>query len=64
MRKFLSINKDISALDAISSIKDFVGESVPVIDKPSKHIVGVITESDLFSALLSAEVERNKEELG
>lgn len=63
-KDFLFLHRETNALEAIESIKDFVGESVPIIDKKSKQIVGVITESDLFSALLSAEKERNKEELG
>ena len=44
-------------LDAIDLIKDFVGDrinnswSVPVVDN-NNNIVGIVTESDLFNALL------------
>ena len=48
--------------EAIELIKDFVGESVPVIDD-NNYIIGIITESDLFGQLLSAENRRKKEEL-
>ncbi len=64
IKKFLYLEKDTNALEAIDTIKDFVGESVPILDKTNNQIIGVITESDLFNALLSAESERNKEELG
>ena len=49
-------------LDAIDLIKDFVGESVPVVDN-NNNIVGIVTESDLFNQLLIAENIRKKEEL-
>ena len=39
-----------------------VGESIPVIDE-KEYILGIISESDLFNALLIAEKERNEEEL-
>ena len=60
--KYLSIKSDTSVFEAIELIKDFVGESVPVIDD-NNYIIGIITESDLFGQLLSAEKRRKKEEL-
>ena len=48
--------------EAIDKIKNFVGESVPVIES-NQRMVGVITESDLFNELVSAENSRKKEEL-
>ena len=39
-----------------------MGESVPVVDN-KKNIIGVVTESDLFNQLLSAESIRKSEEL-
>ena len=61
--KYLSLSSNNSVLEAIDIIKDFVGESVPVVDD-NGHIIGAITESDLFSSLLKAEKNRNEEELG
>ena len=49
-------------LEAIDKIKNFVGESVPVIES-NQRMLGVITESDLFNELVSAENSRKKEEL-
>ena len=60
--KYIYLNKENSILESIELIKDFVGESVPVVDD-KKNILGVITESDLFNQLLIAEKVRNKEEL-
>ena len=44
---FLSINENNNVLEAIELIKDFVGESVPIIDEHN-NLKGIITESDLF----------------
>ena len=60
--KFLFLDENNSVLEAIDIIKDFIGESIPIIDQ-NKCIIGVITESDLFNQLLIAEKIRNKEEL-
>ena len=61
--KYLFLKEENNVLEAIDKVRNFVGESIPVINK-SKEITGVISESDLFSALLTAEKERNEEELG
>ncbi len=61
-KKYLSLNENKNILEAIEKIKDFVGESVPVVDN-KKNIIGVVTESDLFNQLLFAEKIRKKEEL-
>jgi len=60
--KFLFLDENNSVLEAIDIIKDFVGESIPIVDQ-NKCIIGVITESDWFNQLLIAEKIRNKEEL-
>ena len=59
---FLSLNENQNILEAIDLIKDFVGESVPVVDN-NNNILGIVTESDLFNQLLIAENIRKKEEL-
>ena len=61
-KKYLFLNNNDSILEAIDKIKNFVGESIPVIDE-SGSILGIISESDLFNELLMAEKERNDEEL-
>ena len=59
---FLCLNEKNNVLESIEKIKDFVGESIPVIGE-DKRMLGVITESDLFNQMLSAENSRKKEEL-
>ena len=41
-----------SVLQGIEACKDFVGESIPVINKETNTLIGIITESDLFKAYL------------
>ena len=41
-----------SILQGIETCKDFVGESIPVINQETNTLVGIITESDLFKAYL------------
>ena len=59
---FLSIKSNNNVLEAIELIKDFVGESVPIINE-NQIILGIVTESDLFTELLKAEKVREDEEL-
>ena len=61
-KKFIFLNSTDTILEAIDRIKNFVGESIPVKDNKG-YIQGIISESDLFNALLVAEKERNEEEL-
>ena len=61
-KSYLSLNEKQNIFDAIYLIKDFVGESIPVVDNLN-NIVGIVTESDLFNQLLIAENIRKKEEL-
>ena len=41
-----------SVLQGIETCKNFVGESIPVINKDANTLTGIITESDLFTAYL------------
>ena len=49
----LSIKQDASLLQAIEVASQFVGESIPIIDRDTNEMVGVVTEADLFSLYLS-----------
>ena len=46
----MSLISSDTVLDAIDKVKDFVGESIPIVDDKGK-ILGIISESDLFNAL-------------
>ena len=61
-QNYLFLNSNDTILQAIDKVKDFVGESIPVIEE-NGNILGIISESDLFNSLLMAEKERNEEEL-
>ena len=61
-KKYLFLDSSNTILQAIDKVKNFVGESIPVINNEG-FILGIISESDLFNALLIAEKERNEEEL-
>ena len=61
-KNYLFLNVSDTVLEAIDKVKDFVGESIPIVDDKG-YILGIISESDLFNALLMAEKERNEEEL-
>jgi len=52
--KFLKINDNEDLSKTIEKCRDFVGESVPVIDDKGR-IIGVFSESDLFISYLEAE---------
>lgn len=58
--KPLLIHSDLSVLDAIKIASDFVGESIPIIDRTNNRLQGVITESDLLKAYLSIQKETQK----
>ena len=59
--KFLKINDNEDLSKTIEKCRDFVGESVPVIDDKGR-IIGVFSESDLFISYLEAEKFRAEEE--
>jgi hypothetical protein len=46
---------DDSLGHAMQTVSDFVGESVPIIDADSRHLLGVITEGDLFKAVIDVQ---------
>ena len=48
----LILYKDTSVLQGIEACKNFVGESIPVINNENMHMEGIISEANLFSAYL------------
>ena len=60
----ISIKHDASLLQAIEVASNFVGESLPVINRDTGHLLGVVTEADLFGLYLGlqnrvADLERS-----
>ena len=57
--KPIILNSNISLLDSIKKLSNFVGESVPIIDKQSKKLIGIISENDVLAAYLEISDEIN-----
>lgn len=51
----MSIKSDASLLQAIEVASDFIGESIPVVDRSSQKMIGIVTEGDLFTAYLATQ---------
>ena len=51
--KPLSIKHDASLQQAMEVASGFVGESIPVVDRGTRMLCGVVTEADLFQLYLS-----------
>jgi CIC family chloride channel protein len=49
----ISIKSDASLQQAMEIAVDFVGESIPVIDRISGRLIGIVTEADLFRDYLA-----------
>ena len=47
-----SIKHDASLQQSIEIASKFVGESIPVVNKETKEMLGVVSEADLFQAYL------------
>jgi len=52
-KEALSIKHDSSLQQAIEVASDFVGESIPIINRDTEEFLGVVTEADLFQLYLS-----------
>jgi len=56
------LNIDESLQHAMHTVSNFVGESVPIIDRETRELLGVITEGDLFKAVIDVQsTVRHKE---
>ena len=50
--KPIILDANISLLDAIKKLSNFVGESIPIIDKNDKKFIGIVSENDVLAAYL------------
>jgi CBS domain-containing protein len=48
--------------DAMKALSTFVGESIPIVDATTQRLTGVITEGDLFQAVLAVQSAIRHEE--
>ena len=49
------LNHDASVLQAMEVASNFVGETIPVIQQENGHMVGVVSEADIFDAYLATQ---------
>ena len=48
----ISIKSDASLQQAMEIAVEFIGESIPIIDRDTNEMLGIITEGDLFKDYL------------
>ena len=58
--KPLVLNSELSLMSSIEKLSKFIGESVPVIEKSSKKLLGIISENDVLDAYLKISYEINQ----
>ena len=46
----LIIDKNSNVNEVIKTLSDFVGESVPIIDKKNNILLGIISENDVLNS--------------
>ena len=49
------LNHDASLLQAMEVASNFVGETIPVVNKENGQLVGVVSEGDIFNAYLTTQ---------
>ena len=47
-------------MSSIEKLSKFIGESVPVVEKSSKKLLGIISENDVLDAYLKISYEINQ----
>ena len=60
MKKPLIIDPKSNLLEVIKSLSTFVGESIPIVDKDTKKMHGIISENDVLVAYLKISDEINQ----
>ncbi len=53
-----------SLADAMIKVANFVGESIPIVNKETGVLLGTVTEGDLFNAVIGVQGEITKQERG
>ncbi|XDZ64937.1 chloride channel protein [Alphaproteobacteria bacterium LSUCC0684] len=51
----ISIKHDASLMQAIEIASDFVGESIPVLNRETGEMIGIVTEGDIFQLYLKTQ---------
>ena len=60
IKKPLIIDQKTNLLEVIKSLSNFVGESIPIINKHTNEMIGIISENDVLGAYLEISEEINQ----
>ena len=60
VKKPLIIEPQSNLLEVIKSLSDFVGESIPIVNKKTNEMIGIISENDVLLAYLEISEEINQ----
>ena len=60
VKKPLIIEPQSNLLEVIKNLTDFVGESIPIVDKSTNKMLGIISENDVLLAYLEISEEINQ----
>ena len=61
INKFLKIHENNNILETIEDCKEFIGESIPVVDS-NGVLIGIFSENDLFKCYSEAQSLRKRVE--
>ena len=59
-KKPLIIDPNSNLIFVIKKLSKFVGESIPIVDKKTNQMVGIISENDVLKAYLDISEEINQ----
>ena len=60
LKKPIVIDPKSNLLDVIKNLSDFVGESIPIVNKDNNQMIGIISENDVLKAYLEVSDEINQ----
>jgi CIC family chloride channel protein len=59
-RSPIVIDPNSTLLEVIKTLADFVGESIPIVNKKTHEMFGIISENDVLAAYLKISEEINQ----
>ena len=62
LRAPIVLSADESVFDAVNIAKNFVGDSMPVLCREKKQLIGVVSEADIFTAYIEVQNQASKVE--
>jgi CIC family chloride channel protein len=62
LRAPITLSANDSVLDSVNIAKSFVGDSMPVLCREQKRLLGVVSEGDIFKAYIKVQNQASKVE--